>query len=79
MGRISMNRTALPPHEDDSGRWLSVAEAARRLGLRPPTLYMYRTHGKGPRGYKLPGSTAVRYWSADVDRWAMGLAEDTGA
>lgn len=47
-------------------RLLTTAEAAAVLGLRPNTLEISRTHGRGPRFVKPEGSKFVRYTERDL-------------
>lgn len=50
---------------------LSNAEAASLLGIKPNTLEIWRTKGKGPRFCKTGRSkqAAVRYRPEDVSAW----------
>lgn len=57
----------LAPH------FLTTAEAAAYLGLRPQTLRKWRTTGRGPRYVKVgPDSAQSRclYRRDDLERWA---------
>jgi len=51
---------------------LTNAEAAARIGIKPNTLEIWRTKGKGPKFIKLdPDSlrSPIRYRAADIDEW----------
>lgn len=51
---------------------LTNAEAAARIGVKPNTLEIWRTKGKGPKFIKLdPDSlrSPIRYREADIDEW----------
>ncbi len=55
-------------------RLLTLQEVAGQLGLTATTLYRWRSHGEGPRGFRLRGGT-VRYRQADVDSWLDSQAD----
>ncbi len=46
---------------------LTVEDLARMLGVPVPTIYGWRYHGEGPRGFKV--GRHVRYRLADVNKW----------
>lgn len=51
---------------------LTNAEAAARIGIKPNTLEIWRTKGKGPKFIKLdPHSlrSPIRYRAVDIDEW----------
>lgn len=56
---------------------LSIEDLSAELKIPLPTLYTWRSRGKGPQGFRLANSH-VRYRRSEVDRW---LAEcgDTAA
>ena len=49
--------------------WLTTAEAAARLGVKPQTLYAYVSRGL-LRSERVPGSRQSRFAVADVERLA---------
>lgn len=51
----------------DENGYLRVDEAARYVGMRPASLYCYRSRGTGPRSLKVGGR--VLYRRADLDEW----------
>jgi predicted DNA-binding transcriptional regulator AlpA len=46
---------------------LDVHDLSRILGIPEPTLYGWRTHGKGPEGIRL--GRHLRYRPQDVQAW----------
>jgi excisionase family DNA binding protein len=61
---------SLDDHADrPSGRepLMSPHEVASYLGVPLRTVYRWRTHGEGPRGYRV--GRHVRYRIDDVERW----------
>jgi len=48
-------------------RWVNAADATRRLGVKPQTLYAYVSRGL-IRRERVPGARTSRYAAADVDR-----------
>ena len=67
---------AVPPdavpggeQEPDGGRWIGAAEAARRLGVKPETLYAYVSRGLLRRERSGAGRRS-RYDAAEVERLA---------
>jgi citrate synthase len=55
----------------EQGGWLTAAEATRRLGVKPQTLYAYVSRGL-IRRERVPGTRTSRYAGVDVDRLAAG-------
>lgn len=53
---------------------ISMAELADRLGIATQTLYDWRKHGKGPKGYRLGGRVQFR-WS-EVEAWLQDQREE---
>ncbi|MDE0571814.1 helix-turn-helix domain-containing protein [Demequina sp. B12] len=51
----------------DRGPLLDVHEVADLLGVPVATLYVWRTRGQGPRGFRL--GRHLRYRPSDVDAW----------
>lgn len=47
---------------------LTTQRAAERLGVKPQTLYLWRSKDKGPDWVRV-GPKLVRYRPADIDRW----------
>ncbi|WP_394277400.1 helix-turn-helix transcriptional regulator [Luteococcus sp.] len=45
---------------------LTIEDLARMLGVPVPTIYAWRYHGEGPRGYKV--GRHVRYRLTDVNK-----------
>lgn len=56
-------------------RRLNTTEAAQYLGVRPGTLEVWRSLGKGPRYIKL--GTRVVYESSDLDTFAASRTVET--
>ncbi len=54
---------------------LNTPEAAKYLGLRPGTLEIWRSLGKGPRYLKI--GRRVVYELADIDAYAKAHAVET--
>ena len=54
---------------------LNTPEAAKHLGLRPGTLEIWRSLGKGPRYLKI--GRRVVYELADIDAYAKAHAVET--
>jgi len=48
-------------------RLLGIPELSAYLGVPVSTLYVWRTHGEGPRGIKV--GRHVRYRPEDVEQW----------
>jgi citrate synthase len=63
-----------PGRDGVSGRRLTTAEAAARLGVKPATLYAYVSRGMLPRFRDGNGST---FDAADVERLALGSRRST--
>ena len=55
-------------------RYLSAAEAARALGVRPATLYAYVSRGQ-IRSETGPDKRARRYYAEDIERLAARKAQ----
>ena len=55
--------------EHRAGGWLTTAEAAARLGVRPSTLYAYVSRGL-LRSHRTAGSRESRYEAAEIERLA---------
>lgn len=51
---------AMTPH-------FSISTLAERLGIPEKTLYVWRTQGKGPKGFRV--GKYVRYRLEDVEAW----------
>jgi len=63
--RVKRLEAARPPPQDDP--LLSQEQAAVLIGVKPPTLAMWRHKGKGPRYHKVGRSAYYR--AADIDGW----------
>jgi excisionase family DNA binding protein len=61
--------------EPPSNRWMTTAEAAEYLDVKPGTLEKWRFLKKGPRYYKI-GSKQVRYRQSDLDAFLEGGTHD---
>jgi predicted DNA-binding transcriptional regulator AlpA len=48
---------------------ISNVALAKKLGVKPVTLWRWRKAGIGPKCIRLEGSGYVRYSIADVDEW----------
>ena len=72
-----MHKASDPTTDDD--RLLTTPEAAERIGIKPGTLKLWRSQGRGPRYHKKPGGprTPVRYRAQDVDAWRRAQASTT--
>ncbi|MEP0773482.1 MAG: helix-turn-helix domain-containing protein [Acidobacteriota bacterium] len=59
---------------------LSTPEVARRLGVQPQTLRVWRSRAKGPRFVRLGDDTfsRVAYREADVLTWLENRTVDPG-
>lgn len=53
---------------------ISLQETAARLGMPIQTLYDWRKHGRGPKGFRLGGVVKFR-WS-EVQAWLETQRED---
>lgn len=62
-------------HQDLSERLLTIAEASRYLGLKPSTLYTWRSRRDvpQPRATRV-GSRAIRYHVADLEAFLEACA-----
>jgi len=60
---------ASEPAQRREHEWLTCAQAAARLGVRPKTLEQWRAESRGPKWSRL-GARSVRYAVADVDAFA---------
>jgi excisionase family DNA binding protein len=60
---------------DDEIRWLSTAEAARRLGVTPRTLYRFINEGQLP-AYKF--GRVIRLQQAEVDAFIKSVRIEPG-
>ena len=54
-------------------RLLSLADLSEMLGVPIHTLYRWRQHGEGPKGYRV--GRHVRYRRAAVEAWLEGRAD----
>jgi hypothetical protein len=63
--RVKRLEAARPPPQDD--QLLTQEQAAVIIGVKPPTLAMWRHKGKGPRYHKVGRSAYYR--AADIDSW----------
>jgi hypothetical protein len=50
-------------------RWLSSRQVAARLGLETSTLRVWRTKGKGPKGWRRTTPTTVVYPLSAVEEF----------
>jgi excisionase family DNA binding protein len=66
----SLRAVAAPVSEEPL---ITLAEVAQRLGISIQTLYAFRKHGRGPRGYRIGGRVQFR-WS-EVDAWVQQQRE----
>jgi len=57
--------------------FLTSAELAVIARTAPETVRYWRTVGRGPRSFKLPGTRRVLYARRDVDEW-LASARDGG-
>jgi hypothetical protein len=55
--------------EGAKGWLLSLREAGARVRLSPETLRVLLKAGKGPPGFKRPGSNRWLFWSRELDAW----------
>jgi excisionase family DNA binding protein len=60
---------------DDEIQWLSTAEAARRLGVTPRTLYRFINEGQLP-AYKF--GRVIRLQQAEVDDFIQSVRIEPG-
>lgn len=58
-----------------SNGWMTTAEAAEYLDVKPGTLEKWRYLEKGPRYYKI-GGKRVRYRKSDLDAFLAGGCHD---
>jgi predicted DNA-binding transcriptional regulator AlpA len=66
-----------PDTNTDDDRLLTTPEAAELIGIKPGTLKLWRSQGRGPRYLKKPGGqrTPVRYRAQDVEKWRKQRAQ----
>jgi citrate synthase len=57
--------------------WLTSEQAARRLGVKPATLYAYVSRGL-IRSERVPGQRRSRFLRADVERHAARCGSGHG-
>ncbi len=55
--------------------WMDSEQAGTYLGVKPKTLVVWRSQGKGPR-YRIAGGRLVRYHSDDLDAFVTGDADE---
>lgn len=52
-------------------RYLTTEEVAAELRVPAETLRYWRSHGRGPKSFKLPGARRVLYARDDVDAYVQ--------
>jgi excisionase family DNA binding protein len=57
-------------------RLLSVRELAAYLSVPPSTVYLWRSEGRGPKGFRV--GKQVRYRAVDVEEWLREQAARAG-
>ena len=62
---LPFGETAVPAHRDE--RLMSVQELADYLAVPVKTIYAWRYHGEGPRGFRI--GRHVRFRWHDVQVW----------
>ncbi len=67
--RHPVQSAAPAPAQLPAAEWLTCAQAAARLGVKPKTLEQWRSEGCGPKWSRL-GKRSVRYSVQDVDAFA---------
>lgn len=60
------------PEDVDTKGLLSPQELSDETGIPVSTLYVWRTRGEGPKGFRL--GRHLRYRRSDVDEWIDGKA-----
>lgn len=56
---------------------LTLSELADRLHVRVQTLYDLRSHGRGPRGFRV--GRELRFRSREIEAWIAGMEADDAA
>ena len=68
-----MTQTISRRHIDDLPELLSVRELASYLGVPVSTLYLWRSRGRGPGGFRM--GKQLRYRATDVGAWLEQQAD----
>ncbi len=64
--------------ENQSDGLINEQEAARKMGVKPITLQLWRLAGKGPRYVRL-GTRTIRYRPEDIAAWIDARTMEEGA
>ena len=63
----------------DYARFLTTEEVALLSRTGPETVRYWRSTGKGPASFRLPGTRRVLYRREDVEAWLAAAAKSTQA